>query len=138
MIGYGKPLYRFPDLRPSATFPYRDGEFWIGRLGSFGRDTELLKRKIQETERLLSQPSSPSVVVFDLFDTKVTYEIARLLIDSLLRLRPRLEKVALVGVSWSGKMNMKRYLTRSGLKLDIPVKHLSGLENAKEWLFKNR
>lgn len=138
MISYGKPRYRFPDLRPSTTFPYRGGEFWIGRLGNFGRDTELLMAKIAETERLLSRPSSPSVVVFDLMDTKVTYEIARVLIDSLLRLQPRLKKIAFVGVSWSGKMNLKRYLTQSGLRLDIPFKYLSGLENAKEWLFKHR
>ena len=123
-----------PDLRDPFSLPYNQGEILCLILDGLGNNTELVLERIKLNEKCCIKPSTSSFVLYDIIDTEVTYEIASFLIRSLLRLEKSIMKLALVGITPTGKKNIKKYVSEHGIELDILMDFFSGIEPAKEWL----
>ncbi len=123
-----------PDLRNPFSLPYNNSEILCLILDGLDNNTELVLERIKLNEQVCIKPSTSSFVLYDITDTKVTYEVASFIVRSLLRLEGSIMKLALVGITATGKKNIKRYVCDHKIELDILMGYFSGMEPAKEWL----
>ncbi len=135
---FTKPKRSAPDLRQSFSIPYNDGEIWVICIDNLGDNVELIKEKILDNEKLMSRPSNSSFILYDLNETVITIEIAGLIVDSLLRLKNYISKLAFVGASKIGKRKIQKYLKKYESELNILVKYFTDMDPAKEWLINTK
>lgn len=123
-----------PDLRDPFSLPYNQGEILCLILDGLGNNAELIIERIKLNEQYCIKPSTSSFVLYDIIDTEVTYEVAGFFISSLLRLEKSIMKLALVGITATGKKNMRRYVSEYGIEFNFLMDFFSEMEPAKEWL----
>lgn len=127
----------YMNWRESLSLPYGGTELWYSCLDSLKDNYPVIKEKILKDERQICRPSSPSLILYHLYDTEITYELAQVIVDSLIRSRTYIQKLAIIGLSKEGKHNIKKYLQKSKLQLNITVKYFDDFEKAKEWLVRS-
>ena len=122
------------NLRESFPLPYSGTTLWYSCLDSLKDDRELIREKILKEEKLICRPSNPALILYHLYDTMIDYELAEAIVNSILRSQRYIRKLAIIGLSKHGKVNIKKYLKKSGLRFNMVTEYFDDFEKAKEWL----
>jgi len=126
------------DVKKSCLLSHQGGQIWILCLDNLNDNSELIKKQILDNERLISQHDRSYRVLYHLDGTEVSNDIAIVMIDSLIRARKYVNKLAIVGVTSKGKESIKRCLSTSEADLNMAFKYYSDMEMAKDWLISER
>lgn len=105
---------------------------WCEHLDSLGEEEDAVRRKLTADMAVLARPSSASLAVVVLDETRVSEALCRMVADAFLHQVKHLKKVAFVGMSAGEARLMKKAL--QGESLPFAMIFLDDLEKAKEWL----
>ncbi|MWV44322.1 hypothetical protein GRF59_11840 [Paenibacillus sp. HJL G12] len=135
---FNKQIKSVPDLRPSFSLYHHGGEIWISCLDNLGSDMQLIKEKVNNNEDLMRTANKQARVLYHLDGTDVIDETAEYIMESLRRTRHHIFKIAIVGVTRSGKNNFNKCLENETSRRSLGIKYFSSMDQAKDWLVSER
>jgi hypothetical protein len=127
-----------PDLRPSFLLYHNGGEVWISCIDNLGDDMKLIKEKIYNNELSLMIPNKHYRVLYHLDGTEVTYDVAEYMMDSLVRSRKNIIKIAIVGTTRKGKYIIERCMNNAAVGQSLGINYFSSMDQAKDWLISEK
>ncbi|MGG3280094.1 hypothetical protein [Paenibacillus solani] len=133
-----KRIKSVPDLRASFSLYHNGGEVWISCIDNLGSDVQLIKEKVKKNEDLMRTTNKQYRVLYHLDGTDVIYEIADYIMESLVRTKQNILKIAIVGTTRSGKNNINKCLTHESTRRSLGIKYFSSMDQAKDWLVSER
>ncbi|KOR90311.1 hypothetical protein [Paenibacillus solani] len=133
-----KHIKSVPDLRTSFSLYHNGGEVWISCIDNLGKDMQLIKEKVKNNEDSMRSTNKQHRVLYHLDGTDVIYEIAEYIIESLMRTKHNISKIAIVGATRSGKNNINKSLSNETARRSLGIKYFSSMDQAKDWLVSER
>lgn len=125
---------RVQDLRIPFRLAYRNGEILCLLLGNLGTDIETIKERVKMNEDACKKPSSSSIVLYDVINTSLSDEVVKEIVESLIRLKDSIRRIAFIGGTWTERRKLKRNITMQSELKHIQFKYLTDMEPGKEWL----
>ena len=113
---------------------YKGGQLFGLHYGSFHADEAGLLARMKAEEQFMDRPNRLFPLWIDLYETKLTDTILLELLESLIRLRKHIIKLAIVGCSTWDRWRLARLAKRHGLALPTPLRFFDDPEVAKTWL----
>ena len=121
-------------IRKSFKLTFNNAELWSGDFDGFDECYDLFQKKFLEDIDVIKRPSSPSLILLNLYGTTVTYELGSFIIDNLISVQANLQKVAFSGLNSKSKKNVKKYFKNVNSDLQFSYSYFDDLQKAKEWL----
>lgn len=121
-------------IRKSFKLTFNNAELWSGDFDGFDECYDLFQKKFLEDIDVIKRPSSPSLILLNLYGTTVTYELGSFIIDNLISVQSHLQKVAFSGLNSKSKKNVKKYFKNVNSDLQFSYSCFDDLQKAKEWL----
>jgi len=118
-----------------STFPYyyNGGEIHCLKYGSFFGNHDKLMALMKAEEDFIQSTNRRLRIWIDLYETKITNMILLELVQSLLRIKDQIIKLAIVGLSYLGRWKLNRILKKQKFASQR-VAYFEDPEKAKAWL----
>jgi hypothetical protein len=119
-----------------SIFPYyyKDGQLFGLHYGSVFTDEKALLSRMKAEEEFILRTIRQTPLWVDFYDTTLTDELLIEFSRSILRLKPHIMKLAIVGCSSRDKRRLYRLGKKTGIEFQMPVKFFKDPEDAKTWL----
>ena len=114
------------------SMPVYSGEIWVSDLSGLRSDGNAARKMIAELEAHIRKPANSFRVALDVFDTNLTGELARMMVNGLVSMQKNIKKLAIKGASRMGKFHLRRCLKRANA--EIPIRFFDDYEELKKWL----
>jgi hypothetical protein len=121
-------------IRKSFSIFFNNGEIWAGNFDGLGDNFDIIRNKVLEEQEIIKRPSTPALVIFNVYGTDINYKLAEIFINSLFDVQASVKKVAFSGLTKQGKKNIKSFIKNSGYTLEFALNYFDDLEKAKQWL----
>lgn len=121
---------------PILVLSYRNCELHCCHLDGYKNNTQAMRSRLGEIEAFFSgKPGSAQYRLwFNVDDTRLNRALMQEIVDSLLRVKIHIRKIAFIGLSGLQKLRFEKQL-RLGLPREtLPHAYFGDAEKAKEWL----
>lgn len=117
-----------------SIFPYyyKGGEIHCLKYGSYFNNTEAVIDIMQAEEKFILAQGKRLKVWTDFYETALNDSLLHEFVESMLRIKDRVQKLAVVGPLRSRRA-IGKYIKKDG-RLDFPVQYFDDPEVAKTWL----
>ncbi len=119
-----------------SIYPYyfKGGYLFGLHYGSFHDDEAGLLARMRAEEEFMDRPNRSFPLWVDFYETRLTDPVLLELLQSTIRLRKHIIKLAIVGCSVWDRWRLRRLARRAGLAFPCPVRFFDDPEVAKSWL----
>lgn len=130
-MGYGM---KKEDLivRKSFATTHNNGELWAENLDSLYDFSDIVESKFLEDIKVIKRPSTPSIIAINLNQTKVTKNLALIIIQGLIDAGSSVRKVSFVGLDKEGLYIMKQVF--KNYNINFVYQYFNDFVKAKDWL----
>jgi anti-anti-sigma regulatory factor len=119
-----------------SLFPYyyKNGELFCLHFGSYFADEDGVIAMMKAEEAFLAQQHRELGIWIDFYETKLTDQILRSLVEMLKQIRHKTTKLGIVGCSTIARWKLHRLIRKTDLLSSLPIKYFEDPEVAKTWL----